>query len=75
MALKVRPGVWSCAECGKLYPDSAKADACRSSHSLIYVGFTKEDLNRLLNFIYLKEEALITEDLVKKISSALRRQI
>lgn len=72
MALKVRPGVWACGVCEKQYPDSAKADACRSSHELIYVAFTLAEINRLLNFIYTREESLITEAMVKKLSDQLR---
>lgn len=72
MAIKVRPGNWACGVCKKVYPDPIQADLCRDSHGVIYVPFTKEELNRLINFIYTKEEALLTPALVDKLSKYLR---
>lgn len=63
--------IYSCMYCGREYPDPFKADACRDSHELLYIAMTKEDLNRIINFIYSKEDSLITEALLTN----LRRYI
>ena len=61
-------GKWHCGHCGKPYDDPYKADSCRESHDLIYVPLSKTDLNRLINFIYTKDEQLLTESLMKTLN-------
>lgn len=70
MAVKVHTG-WACGYCGTVFTDPTKADACRDSHELIYVPFTKEDLNRLLQFIYLKNDELLTKSLMDTLQKYL----
>ena len=64
MAIKQEDG-YACSVCGKLYPDPTKADSCRDSHEIVYIPLRRSDLNRLLNFIYLRDESLLTESLVE----------
>ena len=71
MAIK-HAGKWLCGYCHKEYPDQAKADSCRDGHDLIYVPFTPTDLNRLLNFIYLKDDSLLTKSLMATLNKYLR---
>lgn len=73
MAIKVR-GEWLCGYCGTKYPDQAKADVCRENHELIYVAFTKKDLNMLMHFIRTKDESFLTESLMKTLDRYLRGQ-
>lgn len=71
MALFIR-GQWICGYCGTPYVDQTKADQCRESHDLIYVPLTKTDLNRLLNFIFTKDEALLSRELMDTLQRYLR---
>jgi hypothetical protein len=64
-------GMWLCGYCGKAYTDQVKADNCRDSHELIYIPLTKTDLNRLLQFLYTKNEELLTESLVNTLQTYL----
>lgn len=67
---KKKSKVYRCAYCDKAFDNSAKADGCRVSHKLIFLGLSKPDLNNLLNYIYTGEEALLTESLIKAIRKA-----
>lgn len=71
MAVK-RGGLWYCSHCGSTHPSEAKADACRDEHELIYVPFTKTQLNRLIQFLFTGEEALLTPDLMSVLTKYLR---
>lgn len=64
MAIKTIYGTYACGHCGKQFPSPSEADAHRDSHELIYVPFTKTDLNRLLNFITSKNEEYLTKSLM-----------
>ena len=70
MAIQQR-GMWLCGYCGKPYTDPVKADNCRDSHELIYIPLTKTDLNRLLQFLYTKNDELLTESLVNTLQTYL----
>lgn len=72
MALQIRPGIWGCSYCQKTYTNATEADACRETHELIYVPLTKTDLNRLLNFIWSKNEKYLTKSLMDTLSKYLR---
>jgi hypothetical protein len=66
-------GTYSCSYCGKVFVDPFKADECRDSHELIYIPFTKKDLNRLVEFIYLKDDSLLTPSLIKILTKRYRK--
>lgn len=72
MAYKLPSGKWACSYCGKEFNDPVAGDSCRDSHELYYVPLSKTDLNRLIQFIYTKDESLLTKTLVKTITSYLR---
>jgi hypothetical protein len=72
MALKNNKGKYLCSYCEKQFSHPQEADQCRDSHDLIYIALTRTDLNRLLMFIRLKDDELLTESLVKSLTK-LRR--
>lgn len=64
MANKLPNGNYECSYCHKEYSHPQKADACRENHDLVYVPISKGDLNRLVQFLYLKDDDLLTNSLV-----------
>jgi hypothetical protein len=71
MAIK-RDGKYLCGYCYKPYAKIDQAETCKESHNLIYLAISQEDLNRLVNFIYTKEESLLGETLVDRLQSYLK---
>lgn len=65
MALKSN-GKYACSYCGKEFNCYQEADACRDNHDLIYLALTKEDISRVLQFFYTKDEELLSEELIKR---------
>lgn len=65
MANKKANGKYVCSYCGKEFSQYQEADACRDNHDLVYVQISRSDLNRLIMFLQLKNEELLTESLVK----------
>jgi hypothetical protein len=72
MAIKTVYGTYKCGHCGKEFSDPVKADAHRDSHELIYVPLTMTDLNRLVQFLHTKDEALLTPSLLRTLDRYLR---
>ncbi len=73
MAKKVEGG-FACTECNKVYPDPQKADACREEHGMIYVPFTKTEINRLMNGLFLQDFSIIPESVMEKLRKYQRMQ-
>ena len=63
--LEKPPRIYKCEVCLKEYPSQERADRCKDSHEIVYIKMSRSDLNRLLNFIYLRDESLLTESLVR----------
>jgi hypothetical protein len=70
---------WKCSVCGKLYeygkdkwPQHA-AKECEKNHDLVYVAFFPGDLRNLVQFLYTKDDTLLTESLVKTLTSYKKR--
>lgn len=59
--------MYKCLICNKEYETIQKRDACTISHEIVYIGLTRDELNRLVNFIMIGEEKLLTEQLVRKL--------
>lgn len=72
MAIKTRLG-YQCSYCHKLFDSPQKADACRNKHDLIYIGMTGTDLQNLVNFIFTKDDRLISEGLYHALQKGLKR--
>lgn len=68
MTDKNKKGKYPCSYCGKEFIHPQEADACRDSHNLIYIALSRADLNRLLMFVRLKQDELITETLWKSLN-------
>lgn len=66
MAIKTEDGKFKCAYCGKLYDELTLANACRTSHDLIFVALTIEDIRSIINFMYSKDERQLTEKAVQQ---------
>jgi len=61
-------GKYICSYCLKEFDQWQEADTCRDAHDLIYVQISKQDLNRLIMFMHLKDDSLITESLMSSLN-------
>ena len=68
MAIKRKQGGYECSYCHRIYTDPTKADVCRDDHELVYVQIAREDLMRILQFIHLKNEELITPRIIETLN-------
>ena len=71
MAIK-RGDKYYCSYCHNEYTDPVKADTCRENHDLIYVAISRSDLNRLIQYIHLGNQELLTPTLIKTLNKYLR---
>jgi hypothetical protein len=71
MANQVKGG-YECGYCHKFYTDPIDADNCKEGHKLIYIALSQEDLNRLVTFIYTKEERILGQNVVDRLQSYLK---
>ena len=55
---------WRCTYCEAGFPEEDTAQECIASHDLILVPIAKNDLGRLIQFIYIQEPKLITSALM-----------
>lgn len=72
MAIK-KGNKYLCSYCRKDYINPAQADVCRESHDLVYVPMSRSDLNRMIQFIHLKNDELLTDSLVNTLRRYLGR--
>ena len=64
---------WKCSYCSKVYPQSSQADDCREkNHDLVYVQMSRADVDRLLKYIYMPQEELITETMIRSLRNGLK---
>ena len=71
MAVSVKGG-YECGYCRKFYTNPVDADNCKESHDLVYVALSKDDLNRLVTFLFTREEAVLGERIVERLQSYLK---
>jgi hypothetical protein len=64
MVKKVEGG-YKCAICGMLHDRDTLAVACEKSHEIIYIPINRQDLFKLIQFIYTKDSDLLSESLVQ----------
>lgn len=57
--------LYYCSVCGESYNRELYALSCEKGHDIVYVPIKREDLFRLIQFIYVKDDSLLTESLVK----------
>jgi len=60
----MKKGKYLCGYCLKPYAKQFEAEGCKDSHELVYVPLSKADLNRLINFIYSKNDDYLNENLI-----------
>ena len=63
---------WVCSYCGTEYDTSIKVDNCKKRHEIIYVPLSRGDLNRLINFIYIKDDTLLTKTMMDTLTAYLK---
>jgi len=62
---------YKCSICGKVYSHRDNASAkrmareCEEHHDIVYVPLLRSDVQRLLSFLVTKEDALLTETMVR----------
>jgi hypothetical protein len=56
---------YRCGYCRKEYKERKEAVKCEEKHDLALVPIAKEDLNRLLLFIFRKDERLLSQNLIR----------
>lgn len=72
MAIKTKDG-YKCAYCGRKFTRAYDADIHRDNeHDIIYLPISREDLNRLMNFIYSGNQELLTPSLLNTIKHTVR---
>lgn len=75
MSVKLKNGNYACGYCGKQFNGKtaqSDADTHKEEHDLIYLQISKEDLQKLVLFIFSKDERLLGEDLVNRLQSYLK---
>jgi hypothetical protein len=58
-----------CIYCGEYINRPNYNTHLQKEHDLIYVAIEKSDLNRLIQFIYIKDESLLTKSLVETLQT------
>jgi len=56
---------YQCSICGTLYERDTYALSCEQSHDIVYVPLKSDDLYRLIQFLYTKEDSLLSKSLVE----------
>ena len=64
MVKKVEGG-YQCSICSMLHDRDVYAVACEKSHEIIYVPINREDLFKLIQFLYTRDDSLLSESLIK----------
>ncbi|HEC64006.1 MAG TPA: hypothetical protein ENI23_01790 [bacterium] len=61
MAIKTKDGQFRCMYCERIHEKEEKADECRETHDIKYLPISKEDLNKLANYILHPNPKLIMD--------------
>ena len=75
MAIKNKKGEWCCMYCKKVYVHPQDADACVTEHGVIFCPLTKEDIGRIIQFIYLKDDELIDKELIDRLKGFIKMKV
>jgi hypothetical protein len=71
MAIKAKKG-YACGYCKKVYSTAPEADLCKENHNLVYVALSREDLQKLIMFIYTQDVTLITDNMIDRLQSYMK---
>ena len=75
MAKTLRDGMFACSVCGEKYSSPQHADACRDAHNLLYIPMTKDELNLLLNSIYIGNFSILPVSLIETLKKYARQAV
>lgn len=64
MVVQIETGEYKCSICGELYSRDTLALSCEQSHDIVYIPLKRQDLYQLLNFIYTRDNSLLSPSLV-----------
>ena len=56
---------YKCMVCDKLFERDTEALHCEQEHDTILVPFVREDLYKLLQFLLVRDEELLSESLIR----------
>lgn len=66
---------YKCNFCNKVFDKPDYADAHRDEeHDLIYLQILRSDVDRILKFLYMKEDSLVTETMVNSLRLGLKQK-
>lgn len=63
---------YTCLYCNTPYSEKKKAEKCIKDHDIIYFPISRDDLNRLNNFIFTREDKLLSSSLIETIRKYAR---
>jgi len=66
--------VYRCVYCQRIYDSPDFAYACVKNHDLILVPIAKNDLNKLVQFLFVKDDGLLTKELHSILTRSNRRR-
>lgn len=76
MSIKKRDGSYKCFFCDFRDKNAIKVQAHQdSAHEYVVLPIQVEDLNRLIQFIYLKDESLIRPELLETMKYYIRNAV
>jgi hypothetical protein len=58
---------FQCKVCKEIYETENRARDCEKAHDTVYIPFSREELFRLVQYIYSGDQSVIPESLTKKL--------
>lgn len=75
MAILKKNNMYACGFCGKEFKRATDADSCKQGHNIMYLALTPTEINRLLNFIYTKEDSFLDQSTIERIRMLARQAV
>jgi len=72
MPIKLDETHYQCSFCNKIYNNTMFAVECEHAHHIIYFPIVKGELQSLIQFIYTKDDKLISENLYNRLQKFFR---